>query len=436
MFSYKTLEELRAAAGNAGVELPLAEDVSCLAQRWTAGTHAVKNRIVIQPMEGCDSEPDGTPAAPTRRRYLRLAAGGAGLIWLEACAVCREGRANPHQLWIREENLDAFRRLADDMREAAVRETGEAPVLLLQLTHSGRYAKPEGVPAPRIAYNNPLFEKDAPLPASCIVTDEEIEAAEDNAARAAVLAQRAGFDGVDIKASHRYLGSELLSAYTRPGKYGGSFENRTRYLRNALSKAQQAVTGDFWITSRLNAYDGFPYPYGFGVREDGSLEPDLEEPIRLLRLLRDELHLSMVNITIGNPYVNPHVNRPADWQPYPLPEEPLRGVARMLSCVGGLKRAVPELQIVGSALSYPRQFAGNLAAGAVEAGLMDAAGFGRLAFAYPEFARDLLSGRGLDRGRCCVTCGKCSQLMRMGSRTGCVVRDPEYTELYKELTKK
>ena len=388
MFSWKTLEEMREAAEKAGAQLPLAEDVSCLRQSWQAGAHVVPNRIVIQPMEGCDSEADGSPGAPTRRRYLRLAAGGAGMIWLEACAVCRQGRANPRQLWIREENVDAFRRLADEMRETALRTTGVAPVLVLQLTHSGRYSKPDGVPAPRIACNNPLFEKDAPLPESCIVTDAEIERAEDDTARAAALAQR------------------------------------------------QAVHGEFLLTSRLNAYDGFPRPYSFGAAEGGGLEPDLAEPIRLVQILRDELRLPLVNITIGNPYVNPHVNRPADWQPYPLPEDPLLGVARMLACVGGIKRAAPGVQIVGSALSYPRQFAGNLAAGAIEAGIMDAAGFGRLSFAYPEFARDLLSGAGLDRRRCCVACGKCSQLMRMGSRTGCVVRDPEFTNLYKELTKK
>ena len=436
MFTAKTLSELRLQAEALGAPLPLSEDLSCLAERWSAGSRRVKNRLVVQPMEGCDSENDGSPSAYTRRRYLRLAAGGAGLIWLEACAVCPEGRANPRQLWIREETLDAFRRLADDMRETAVRETGEAPLLILQLTHSGRYSKPEGVPAPRIACRNPLFERDAPLPESCVVSDEEIVRAEDDSARAAALAARAGFDGADIKASHRYLGSELLSAFTRPGRYGGSFENRTRFLRSALAKARQLVPGDFLLTSRLNAYDGFPYPYGFGVAQDKTLAPDLSEPIRLLRILRDELRLPLVNITIGNPYVNPHVNRPADWQPYPLPEQPLRGVKRVLDCVGTLKAAVPGLAFVGSALSYPRAFAGNLAAGAVKAGIMDAAGFGRLSFANPNFARDLLSGKGLDSRHACVACGKCSQIMRLGSRTGCVVRDPEYTALYKELMQK
>ena len=171
------------------------------------------------------------------------------------------------------------------------------------------------------------------------------------------------------------------------------------------------------------------------MQGDGSLDPDLTEPIRLVGALR-EMGLALLDVTIGNPYVNPHVNRPADWQPYPLPEEPLKGLARMMDCVGGIKRAFPGLAVIGSAFSYPRAFAGNLAAGAVEAGVCDLAGFGRMAFAYPEFAADLLSGRGLDAKKCCVACGKCSQLMRLGGTAGCAVRDPYYTRLYKELTAK
>ena len=436
MFACKSLEEVRACAQRAGVELPLSENTDILKRPIEVAGHTLPNRIAVQPMEGCDGERDGSPAELTRRRYERFARGGAGLIWVEACAVVEEARANPRQLWLRPENLDSFKRLTDEIRENSLKANGYAPLLILQATHSGRYSKPQGVPAPRIAYNNPLFEKDGPLPASCIVSDDEIERAEDATAVTAALAQRAGFDGVDVKSCHRYLGSELLSAYTRPGRYGGDFENRTRYLRNGIAKAKAAVTGGFIVTSRLNIYDGFPYPYGFGVRPEGGLEPDMTEPIRLVERLHRELGLELIDITIGNPYVNPHVNRPADIQPYPLPEDPLCGVARMLDCVGAVKAAVPDLCIVGSALSYLRSFSGNLAAGAIEAGKYDLAGFGRMAFAYPDFARDLLAGGGLDEKRCCITCGKCSQLMRMNSTAGCVVRDEYYTQLYKELTRK
>lgn len=114
-------------------------------------------------------------------------------------------------------------------------------------------------------------------------------------------AGQAGFDGMDIKGCHRYLANELLSAYTRPGPYGGSYENRTRFLKNAFRAAQASVTGSFFLTSRLNVYDGFAYPYGFGVRE-GSLDVDLTEPIRLIRELHEEFGIPLINVTMGNPY--------------------------------------------------------------------------------------------------------------------------------------
>ena len=153
-------------------------------------------------------------------------------------------------------------------------------------------------------------------------------------------------------------------------------------------------------------------------------------------ILHQELGLGLLDVTIGNPYVNPHVNRPADAQPYPLPESPLVGLGRMLACVKAIQQAYPSLAVVGSGLSYPRQFAGQLAAGALEQGCFQLAGFGRMAFAYPSFAKDMLSGKGLDPKQCCVACGKCSQLMRLGSMAGCVVRDSVYTALYREAQQK
>ena len=241
---------------------------------------------------------------------------------------------------------------------------------------------------------------------------------------------------MDVKCCHRYLGSELLSAFTRKGRYGGDFDNRTRYVRQAALKARQNTGADFIVTSRLNIYDGFPYPYGFGVKEGGALEFDSTEPIRLVKALEKEAGMELIDITMGNPYVNPHVNRPADKQPYEILEDPLIDVERMVDGIGEVKAACPEMAVIGSALSYARQFCGNLAAGAIEAGKYDAAGFGRMAFAYPEFAGELLAGRALDAKKCCIGCGKCSRLMRLGSTAGCVVRDPYYTDLYRRLTAK
>lgn len=392
----------------------------------------IPNRIAIQPMEGCDGAADGKPDELTLRRYDKFAKSGAGLIWEEATAVWEEGRANPRQLWIKEENLDAFRAMNDRIREISMKENGFAPLIIMQATHSGRYSKPHGVPEPLIAYNSPIFEKDGPIPEERIVSDDYLKRLIERMGEAAYLAQKAGFDGVDIKSCHRYLGSELLSAYTRPGIFGGSFENRTRFLRESVMAAKARVSGGFLVTSRLNIYDGFPYPYGFGVNEKDGLTPDLTEPKKLVRILHQELGVDLLDITIGNPYVNPHVNRPADFQPYDLPESPLVGVARMLDCTRSIQEAYPDLIVIGSGLSYLRQFAPRMAAGAVREGYFQIAGFGRMAFAYPDLAKEILSGEELDPKKCCIACGKCSQLMRFGSKAGCVVRDPVYTKLYQE----
>ena len=435
MFSYKSLEELMYAAAGEGVSLPTGGDVSALGQSLQVGGLTLQNRIAIQPMEGCDGTADDKPGELTLRRYDKFAKSGAALIWAEATAVWEEGRANPRQLWIREENVDAFRAMNDRIRELCMKENGFAPVILMQATHSGRYSKPQGTPAPLIAYNNPIFEKDNPISQDRIVSDQYLHRLVERMGEAAHLAQKAGFDGVDLKSCHRYLGSELLSAFERPGDFGGSFENRTRFLRESVASAKAAVTGDFLITSRLNIYDGFPYPYGFGVAPGGSLEPDLTEPLKLIGILHQELGLQLLDVTIGNPYVNPHVNRPADAQPYPLPESPLVGLGRMFQCIKAVQQTYPKLTVMGSGLSYPRQFAGQLAAAAVEQDWFRIAGFGRMAFAYPNFAKDLL-GSGLDPKQCCITCGKCSQLMRLGSMAGCIVRDSVYTQLYREATAK
>lgn len=432
MFHYKTFEELQEEAKKEEVDLPFSADCQVLRQTVTVDGKEIPNRIAVQPMEGCDGTADGKPDELTLRRYDKFAKSGAGLIWEEATAVWEEGRANPRQLWIKEENLDAFRAMNDRIRELSMKENGYAPVIIMQATHSGRYSKPEGVPAPLIAYNNPIFEKENPIPKERIVTDDYLRRLVERMGEAAYLAEKAGFDGVDIKSCHRYLGSELLSAYTRPGDFGGSFENRTRFLRESIQAAKACVSGSFLVTSRLNIYDGFPYPYGFGINEKDGLTPDMEEPKKLIGILHKELGVNLLDITIGNPYVNPHVNRPADFQPYDLPENPLVGVERILNCTKEIQQAYPDLTIIGSGISYLRQFTPQMAAGAIENGYYTMAGFGRMAFAYPDFAKDILSGKGLDPKKCCIACGKCSQLMRFNSKAGCVVRDSVYTKLYQE----
>lgn len=415
-------------------DLPFTNDISVLRVPITVCGKTVPNRLVCQAMEGCDGKADGSPDVLTRRRYERLARGGAGMIWFEATAVMEEGRANPRQLYITESNLDAFKKQVEDIKETAVKANGYEPIVIMQATHSGRYSKPNGVPEPLIAYNNPIFEKDAPILSDRIVTDEYLDRVGEMLVNGALLAEKAGFDGVDIKCCHRYLCSELLSAYNRKGRYGGSLENRTRLLRESVRGAIESCSSNFIVSSRLNVYDGFEYPYGFGVSKKGGLEFDASEPDWLIKELY-KYGVRILNITMGNPYYNPHVNRPYASGGYEAPEHPLTGVARMLNGTSRLKELNPEMTMICSAVSYLGVAAPNVVSAFIKENKFDLSGFGRTILAYPDFAKDILKNGGMDKGKICICCSKCTEIMRKpGGTPGCVVRDKEaYLPIYKNL---
>lgn len=429
---YASAEDFRRQNEELAAGLPYAESTECLKQVLKVGNKTIANRLACQAMEGCDGTADGRPDILTNRRYDRLVRGGAGLIWYEATAVMEEGRANPRQLYITDTNVDEYKRQVESLKETGLKENGYEPVIIMQATHSGRYSKPTGVPAPLIAYNNPIFEKDNPIDPSRIVTDEYLDAVKDALVHGAELAEKAGFDGVDIKACHRYLNCELLSAYEREGRYGGSLENRTRLLREGVEGAIQSCSRDFIVTSRLNVYDGFPHPYGFGAAADGSLDFDPTEPVWLLKELK-KLGVELLNITMGNPYFNPHVNRPFAQGGYTAEEHPLIGVARMLKGTALLKKEVPEMKLLCSALTYLGVAAPHVAAAFVEEGGFDLAGFGRTILAYPDFAKDILTSGEMQKSKSCICCSKCTEIMRGGSTPGCVIRDKYYTDLYREF---
>lgn len=428
-----TLAEFSALLKRDGYAIPLSDDLSVLRNPVAIADKTVENRLAIQPMEGCDATEDGSPAELTTRRYLRFAQGGAGMIWAEATAVSPESRANPRQLMLTQSTLVSFASLTDAVRETAVKAHGHAPYLVLQATHSGRYSRPGSKAAPLIAYRCATLEQNGLADGARILRDGELAALPEQFAAMARLAEQAGFDAIDIKACHRYLLSELLSAYLRAGTYGGDYDNRVRLLLDCVRAARAASR--ITVTSRLNIYDGYAWPDGFGVSKDGGTAPDLAEPVRLIKALYDA-GMPFINLTVGNPYFNPHVNRPYASGGYQPPEHPLRGVERACSLIGQVKRAVPEMKVVASALSYLRGFAGNAAAGMLHENAADFVGFGRLAFAYPDFADRLLKGEALESRKVCLTCSKCTELMRMGCPTGCPVRDPLYTKAYQEAKQK
>lgn len=432
-FHFRSLESLQEAVRSLGVDLPFSERFELFRAPLAVAGKPLANRFAVHPMEGFDATPDGTPGELSFRRYRRYAAGGSALVWFEATAVVPEGRSNPGQFWIHERNAGTFRRLAAETRAAARAAGGQEPLLVLQLTHSGRYSKPTGLPAPIIAHHSPVLDPVNGIdPALPLVSDDYLDALQEQFVAAARLAAEAGFDGVDIKCCHRYLLSELLASYTRPGRYGGSFENRTRLLRETVDRVRASVPGLF-VTLRLNLYDAISYPYGWGVSRDDLRVPDLTEPLELVRQLRAG-GLPLLNVTLGNPYYHPHYNRPFDFpiRNGSVPEEhPLEGVARMIQAARRVQEAHPELPVIGTGYTWLRQFMPAVAAGVLARGWASLIGQGRGAFAYPDSVRDLLEKGALDPAKCCVSCSACTQIMRDGGRTGCVVRDsavygPEY----------
>lgn len=433
-FHYKSLEEIKAKAEELGVHLPFANDTSVLTTEAHFANVVLHNRMGIAPMEGADALPDGSPSELTTRRYVNEAIGGAGMIWYEAISIVPEGRSSAHQLMLTKENLENYKRLNEQVKEAGLKANGFAPYLIMQANHSGRYSNPQGKPAPMIAYRHPYYEKLRPATDECIVSDDYLKGLEDKFEEAAYLAKAAGFDAVDIKSCHGYLVTELCSAYNRPGLYGGSFENRTRLLRNGIAAAKAHEDADFLITARIGIYDGYEYPYGFGVKEGGDATPDMTEPIRLIKSLYEDYKMPMVNLTLGNPYVTTHVTRPYDMGKYVPEEHPLYGVARIINCIGEVKKAVPGMFISASGSTYLRQYADLFTAGAIEEGLCDNMLFGRLSFANPMFPKQVMETGRMDAKRTCITCGKCGDLIRAGKPTGCVVRDTEiYLPYYKEF---
>ncbi|HWT27552.1 MAG TPA: flavin oxidoreductase/NADH oxidase, partial [Mobilitalea sp.] len=138
----------------------------------------------------------------------------------------------------------------------------------------------------------------------------------------------------------------------------------------------------------------------------------------------------------GTPYYNPHINRPYDKGGYIPPEHPLEGVARLIGGIGEIQKAYPDMAVVGTGYSWLRQFSANLGAGVLENGLATFIGFGREAFAYPDFAKDILSQGQMEKNKCCIACGKCAELLRAGEKAGCVVRDSElYAPIYRTINK-
>ena len=462
--SVKEVAQFREHLRALGLAIPCDNEIlrgaqSPLCAPLARGEIKLGNRIAVNPMEGWDGAFDGNPTENTIRRWRRFGQSGAKLIWGgEAVAVSHNGRANPNQLVIANHTRAGLAQLRAGLIEEHKRAVGSDEGLLigLQLTHSGRYCRPTAHdrPEPRILYRHPILDRKLNLPHDYPpLTDAEIASIIEEFHRAARMAWQLSFDFVDIKHCHGYLGHEFLSAHTREGKYGGSLENRTRFLREIV-EGIRAVAPKLKIGVRVSAFDTvpfcpdpaqsvngklgpgipephanlIPYRWGFGVNAQDPTQPDLAEPIQFLSLL-DKLDIHLVNVTAGSPYYNPHIQRPALYPPsdgYLPPEDPLMGVARQMQAAKELKVRFPNLIVVGTAYSYLQDFLPHVAQAALREGWVDVVGLGRMVLTYPEILLDAAEGRALQHKRVCRTFSDCTTAPRKGLPSGCYPLDSYY----------
>jgi len=454
--SLRSAEAFRERLAELELELPcddepLSAPDSPLAEPLDLGGGLVApNRFVIQPMEGWDGTVDGLPTELTLRRWRNFGRSGAGWIWGgEAMAVREDGRANPNQLILDPENAAGIEPLCDALREAAVAEGRELPVLGLQLTHSGRWSRPDGEQSPRTAYRHPVLDRRVGVTDdAAVLGDDELDGLIEDFAASARVASALGVAFVDVKHCHGYLLHEFLSARGRPGRYGGeTLEERSALTRAILAAVREAAPG-LRVGVRLSVFDhvphaagpdgrgapephGLPYRHGFGLDPDDPSQIDLSETAEFVRDLL-ELGVGWVNVTASSPYYAPHLQRPALFPPtdgYPPPEDPLVGVARLLGAARDLKRAVPEATVVSSGWSYLQEFVPHVAQACVREGWFDAVGLGRMVLSYPELPADVLAGRPFARKKVCRTFSDCTSAPRNGLVSGCYPLDPFYRDL-------
>ncbi|HKA05888.1 MAG TPA: NADH:flavin oxidoreductase [Gemmataceae bacterium] len=464
-FKYKSVEDLLAENRRLGIDLRSSDDFSVYDQPVRIAGRTVGNRWCIHPMEGCDGNLDGSPGELTFRRYVRFGAGGAKLLWGEACSVTEDGRATPRQITLNPTTRDAFARMVADCRKAHREAWGDDSDLQfgLQLTHSGRYS-----------YNRPILATHDPLLAPRtvadrktkrmvtsdypLISDDELKRLADSYVDSARLAQAVGFDFVDVKQCHRYLLSEFLGARNRPGPYGGSYENRTRLAREIILAIRAAVPNVI-LATRINVYDGIPFhkgdgdagmpdawtaplANGWGMGASDPFTPDLTEPLRWIGEMR-QLGVELVNVSMGNPYAQPHYNRPFETPPpdgYESPEHPLIGADRHFKVTESVQRTYPDLPVVGTGYSYLQEFLPQIGAGNLHDGRVTFVGLGRASLAQPDLPRQIKEHGKPDRKRVCRTFSYCTALMRAKDHplgqypTGCPPFDKEeYGEVWKEV---
>lgn len=392
-----------------------------LLQPIKIGTRTAQNRFMIQAMECNEEDELGNPSEKTTQRYEELAKGEAGLITLEAISITRESRARDNQLMIREANKQPLHQFVKRVKEANPKS-----LFVFQLTHSGELSNPD--------FSRRVCVKPLHGYGGDVLTEDEVSKIMDDFVLAAQIAHDAGADGIDMKLCHGYLGSQFIRPYNdRKWKYGGSWENRSRFAFELYERISKAVNDkNFLIGSKISIWEGFPG--GFGTDGPDSPIIDLTEPIALIKGLEERGAQFFVQ-SAGSPSITTSLTQADKYSPF---------FAYLHQYFAKeMKKAVkPETVIIGSNFSpfgngknnnlygtTPEQSSLlHYGAQCINQGVVDMVALGRQSFADPFLPKKLREGKE-NEIKWCTLCDNCLELLIRQTPVGCCTFNKYYTDI-------
>jgi 2,4-dienoyl-CoA reductase-like NADH-dependent reductase (Old Yellow Enzyme family) len=392
--------------------------IEYLSKPLAVGAKTAPNRLVYQPTESNNCDQEGSPTKYTLAKYAAIARGGPGIIHIESIDVTLKTQARSNRMLLLDRNLQGLEALVAEIRKA-----NREALVIFQLSHAGRLSDPK--------FRAPMYVYPPAGAAVKAMSTAEVEEAREEFVAAAVRAWKVGADGVDFKQAHSFLGDDFLHpANTRGDRYGGSWENRTRFFRESLKRIREEVRDrKFLVGSRISPYEAIPG--GFGTSGPEEVLEDLAEPLAYARLMQQE-GVDFINVSAGSVVGNLELLMPTSNYP--------EGVLRHFGWTRAIKQAV-SIPVIGSGYSRladgdnslhvgEREKAGFLywAEKNLRDGNVDLVGVGRQAIADPDFARKVLGGQA-GEVRWCTTCNQCITLLVANQRIGCPLYEPEYRAL-------
>lgn len=359
------------------------------------GNMELKNRIVMSPMGDGLANREGNVTEEMIAYYAARARSGVGLVMVGSTCACEDDGNKPDQHKIfREQNLRGLRRLSEGVHRHDAK-------IFVQLIHAGRQGNPAVLGHPCVAPSAlPVITGEVPGVPRALEIDE-IKSIEQSFIKAAELAQRGGFDGVEIHAGHGYLIHGFLSPVQniRTDEYGGSLENRCRMLVNIIRGIRAKLGNAYPICVRLSAVDGLP----------GGLE--IEDTVQIAKIA-EENGANMFNISAGmieTQYLQ--MAGPEREQGYLVPwAEQIKAAVKSPVCAAGRFR---DMCVAEQVLADGR---------------LDLVGFARPFIADPNFVRKVIDGRE-DEIRRCLSCGYCSDTNKTGG-VRCAMNPTQALELW------